>query len=99
MELAGPLERTVFDGTARYFRSLRSLCASLFAEPRNKDARSIRSLWLDHRRVRFVIPNAKLIPIWPSTDSGCRIIERRDPPISTLAPRPTPRATLPLAPT
>ena len=52
-----------------------------------------------HRSVRFATPNAKLSPIWPSTDNGCSVIVRRDPPISTLAPRPRPRAMLPLAPT
>ena len=69
-----------------------------FAEPRYKDAR-VDLPWLDQRRVRFVTPNARLSPIWPSTDNGCRIMERRDPPISALAPRPRPTATLPLAPT
>ena len=39
-----------------------------------------------HRSVRFATPNAKLSPIWPSTDNGCSVIVRRDPPISTLAP-------------
>ena len=52
-----------------------------------------------HRSVRFATPNARLSPIWPSIDNGCNVIVRRDPPISTLAPRPTPIATLPLAPT
>ena len=70
-----------------------------FAERRYKDAGRIDLPWLDQRRVKFVTPNARLSPIWPSTDSGCRIMERRDPPISTLAPRPRPTATLPLAPT
>ena len=48
--------------------------------------------------VRLVIPAARLIPIDRSIDSGCNITLRREPPTKTLAPRPGPKATLPLAP-
>jgi uncharacterized membrane protein len=47
---------------------------------------------------RLVTPRARLIPIWPSTDSGCKDTVRRNPPMRTLTPRPTPKATFPLAP-
>jgi hypothetical protein len=30
------------------------------------------------------MPSAKLTPICPSTDNGCNVIVRRDPPISTF---------------
>jgi hypothetical protein len=55
--------------------------------------------FIRYRSARVATPNAKLIPIWPSTDNGCRVMVRRDPPINTLAPNPKPNATLPLAPT
>ena len=49
--------------------------------------------------VRLVTPAATLNPIARSTDSGCRTIVRREPPISALTPMPGPNATLPLTPT
>jgi hypothetical protein len=52
-----------------------------------------------YRSVSRATPSAKLIPTWPSTDSGCREIVRWDPPTSSLAPRPRPNDALPLAPT
>jgi len=52
-----------------------------------------------YRSVSRATPKARLTPTWPSTDSGCKEIVRWDPPMSTLAPRPTPNDALPLAPT
>jgi hypothetical protein len=52
-----------------------------------------------YRSVSRATPSAKLAPSWPSIDSGCRKIVRSDPPTSTLAPKPRPNETLPLAPT
>jgi hypothetical protein len=52
-----------------------------------------------YRSVSRATPSAKLTPSWPSTDSGCREIVRSDPPTSTLAPKPRPNETFPLAPT
>jgi len=49
--------------------------------------------------VKLVNPAARWAPIERSTDSGCRIMLLREPPISTLAPKPGPNATLALAPT
>jgi hypothetical protein len=49
--------------------------------------------------VKLVNPAARWTPIERSTDTGCRTILRREPPISTLAPKPGPNAALALAPT
>jgi len=60
---------------------------------------TIRNLRSRYRSVRFVTASARLSPIWPSTDNGCNVIVRRHPPTNTLAPKPRPTATFPLAPT
>src|SRR6202008_3127717 len=49
--------------------------------------------------VRLETPRDKLIPTDPSTESGCKAIERPVPPNSRLAPTPTPTPIAPLAPT
>src|SRR4029079_2955265 len=49
--------------------------------------------------VRLETPRDRLIPTDPSTESGCRAIERPVPPNSRLAPTPTPTPIAPLAPT
>src|SRR5260221_14737733 len=49
--------------------------------------------------VRLETPRDRLIPTDPSTESGCRAIERPVPPNRRLAPTPTPTPMEPLAPT
>jgi hypothetical protein len=49
--------------------------------------------------VRFETPRERLTPTDPSTESGCKAIERPVPPNRRLAPTPTPTPTAPLAPT
>src|SRR5262249_27235448 len=51
------------------------------------------------RSARPETPKARLIPTWPSTESGCKAIVRFEPPNRTLAPTPTPAVTSPVAPT
>lgn len=58
-----------------------------------------RYLAIPDESVKLVNPAARLMPIARSTDSGCRTILLREPPIRTLAPKPGPNATLALAPT
>src|SRR3954468_4703952 len=49
--------------------------------------------------VRLETPSDRLTPTDPSTESGCRAIERPVPPNRRLAPTPTPTPMAPLAPT
>ena len=49
--------------------------------------------------VNLINPAARSSPIARWTDSGCRTILLREPPIRTLAPKPGPNARLALAPT
>jgi hypothetical protein len=48
--------------------------------------------------VTCAIPAATLRPLVPSMLAGCSLKDPLNPPISTLAPAPTPTAVLPLAP-
>src|SRR5467141_3413267 len=49
--------------------------------------------------VSFETPRERLTPTDPSTESGCKAIERPVPPNKRLAPTPTPTPIAPLAPT
>jgi hypothetical protein len=49
--------------------------------------------------VRLETPRDRFIPTDPSTESGCKAIERPVPPNRRLAPTPTPTPIAPLAPT
>src|SRR6478735_2801589 len=49
--------------------------------------------------VRLDTPRDRLIPTDPSTESGCKAIDRPVPPKRRLAPTPTPTPIAPLAPT
>jgi hypothetical protein len=50
------------------------------------------------RKVIAPIPAATLRPVFPSMLTGCNEIVRLEPPISTLAPAPTPTVALAVAP-
>ena len=50
------------------------------------------------RKVMAPIPAATLRPVLPSMLTGCNEIVRLEPPISTLAPAPTPTVALAVAP-
>ena len=81
---------------------VRSAAEAIAVVRQRADARS--SSWRRCRAtlaesVKLVNPAARLMPIARSTDSGCRTILLREPPIRTLAPKPGPNATLALAPT
>src|SRR5437762_13808288 len=65
------------------------------------DSARCLSLYLHWAResVRLETPRDRLIPTDPSTESGCKAIERPVPPNRRLAPTPTPTPMAPLAPT
>jgi hypothetical protein len=50
-------------------------------------------------RCREATPSARLRPIWPPTDTGCRLRVRFHSLTRTLAPTPAPMLASPLAPT
>ena len=47
----------------------------------------------------FARPTERLTPVVPSTDQGCSATVLPEPPIRKFSPTPTPKPTLPLAPT
>src|SRR5882757_2509625 len=51
------------------------------------------------RRLRSPMPTARLRPVWPDTEIGCKAIVRLEPPTRTLAPSPAASVASPLAPT
>lgn len=83
-DASGRVVTCAVDGKVRlYDNQFRLIASSSMPEGRNSSA---------------AIPTAMLSPCWAPTDSGCRAMDRFEPPSSALAPRPTPMLASPETP-